>query len=486
MKGLLLGTDYIKTNDGDYKVIETNTNIQVAADDVSKLDFSSLKTFIQSNNFTTVHLIANRSTTNFNVVFQNIIENELGLNFVLNETSVDSITVPYIEDNSDTFILRLSYDTTAIIDDEYCKDMYSFLRAIKDLEYNPKTYVPGVYDDFADLTEFNYSGNTPNIIIKSRLANYDKNELPELYKITSLTQLNELKATLTDDTKFLQEFVHCETINNKSNIIRGLDIVYGSNLDTISLGGFKVLHYIPETIWENTYNENGLLAKKDRAKYITYFRTNDGRFDYIFDVDQEVLMADGSTKTFAQLNENDLVKSISFSQLPLDETTYDLETWTASHSEFISNFAPNETAVVVKRTTPPVSDIFIKITLDDDTSWDDLPRTQILVKESETSDVIKFKTVNNLEIGDVVELFSTETETVINKTITNLEIIFKEDQIVGTMDTEPIDLFLPLVANTYAIIQHNACSQPFCQIGVPQCYIYPKCNTCSQPQCGKI
>jgi hypothetical protein len=484
MKAVLLGTDYIKTSTGGFKIIETNTNIQVATDDVTKLDWSTLKSFIQSSNFTSVHLIASRLTTNFNVVFENMVKNELSLNYTFNETSTDSITVPYIEDNAETLILRLSYDTTAIIDDEYCKDMYNFLRAVKDLEYTPKTYVPNVVDDFSELTEFSYNENTPNFIVKSRFPGYDKNTLPKLYKVTSLEQLNQLKSALETD-EFLQEFIHCETVNNKSNIIRGIDIIYGSDLSTISMGGFKVLHYVPENIWENTYSESGLLAKKDRAKYITYFRPTDARFDYIFDVDQEVLMSDNTKKTFAELNENDMIKSISFSQLPLDETSYDLDTWTGSHSDFLADFSPNQTTVVVKSTSPTVSDIFIKITLDDETTWDDLPRTQLLVKESAT-DVIRFKTVNNLEIGDVLELYSTETETIVNKTITGLEIIFKENQIVGSMDTEPIDLFLPLVANTYAIIQHNACLQPFCQQGVPQCYIYPKCNTCSPGQCGKL
>jgi hypothetical protein len=483
MKAVLLGTDYIKTSTGDIKVLETNTNIIFATDDVTKLDWNGLKTFIQSNNFTNIHLIANRTTTNFNVVFQEMVETELGLNYIFNETSAGSITVPYIEDTSDTLILRISYDTTAIIDDEYCKDMYSFLRAIKDLEYAPKTYIPNSYDDFSELTEFSYVGTAPNFILKSRLPNYDKNVLPKLYKVETLEELNQLKAIVNSD-EFLQEFVQCETINNKANIIRGIDIIYGSNLDTISMGGFKILHNISENIWENTYDEIGLLAKKDRAKYITYFRTNDGRYDYIFDVDQEVLMADGSTKTFAELNEDDIVKSISVAQLPLDETTYKLDEWTASHSQFITDFAASETTVVVKKTSPLTSDIFIRITLDDGNSWDDLPRTQILVKEP-TTDVIRFKIINNLEIGDVLELYSTETETIVNKSVIGLEIIFKEDQILGSLDVEPIDLFLPLVANTYAIIQHNACSQPFCNIGVPQCYSFPKCSTCGQNQCSK-
>jgi hypothetical protein len=77
MKAVLLGTDYVKTSTGGFKIIETNTNIQFAIDDVTKLDWSTLKSFIQSSNFTSVHLIASRLTTNFNVVFENMVKNEL-------------------------------------------------------------------------------------------------------------------------------------------------------------------------------------------------------------------------------------------------------------------------------------------------------------------------------------------------------------------------------------------------------------------------
>jgi hypothetical protein len=190
-------------------------------------------------------------------------------------------------------------------------------------------------------------------------------------------------------------------------------------------------------------------------------------------------MADNSRKEFSQLETGDTVKSISLSTLPLDETEYKVSEWTGSHTEFIENFEVSQTAVVVK-TTKTQNTFFIRITLDGTIEWDDLPGTEILIRED---DVIRFKMVNELEIGDVMELYSTETETIVSKTITNLEITFKENVEVGTIDVEPIDLFLPLVSNVYAIIQHNACNSTFCKQYGQDCTAYYKCTNCTKIQC---
>jgi len=481
MKAVLLATDYIKTEDGQYKILEINTNSRIVADS-ELLDWVGLTTFIQNGGFTHVHCILPRYDGNFGNKFKNICEVEIGgITFTSHETSDSSITVPYIEDNETTFILRISYDTTAIVDDEYCRDNYSLLRAINELTTKPKTYIPNISDDFENLPEFNHTLDLPNFIIKKRYPNYDKNEFPKLYKVQNLTELTQLKALVDTDTEFLQEFSNSEIISNKRSIVRGIDIIYGSDLDVISMGGFKVLHAITENIWNNTFGDLGLLDKKDRPKYITYYSPTSDRASYIYDEDQEVLMADGTRKQFSELEVDDMVKSIDVASLPLDETEYKVEEWTGSHTDFIANFAVGETAIVVK-TSKSTSDLFIRITLEDGTEWDDLPATEILVKND---DVIRFKRVNNLQIGDVLELFSTETETIVNKTVTNLEILFKEDQVVGTMDVEPLDLFLPLVTNSFAIIQHNACNVNFCSGFGNSCYNYGKCGNCSYYQCAK-
>jgi hypothetical protein len=478
MKAVLIATDYIKTPTNEIKVLEINTNSVILAD-VNNLDWTGITNFIQSNAFTNVHCIAPTYDKSFSNKLNDICNSIGGIQFQAYETGDSSITVPYIEDNDNSLILRLSYDTTAIVDDEYAKDMYGLLRAIEEQTFKPKTYIPNVVDDFENLPDFSYTLDTPNFIIKKRYPNYDKNLYPKLYKIENLAALNALKLEVTEDMEFLQEFIDSEILLGKRTIIRGIDIIYGSDLNTIPMGGYKIASSVTENIWENTFDENGKLAGKDRPKYITHYTNASERSAYIYDGDQEVLMADGSRKQFTQLEVGDSVKSISIATLPLDETEYKVSEWSGSHTEFIANFAVSETAVVVK-TTQTQNTFFIRITLEDSITWDDLPGTEILIREG---DVIRFTTVNELQVGDVMELFSTESETVVSKTITNLEVTFKENTDVGTIDVEPLDLFLPLVTNTFAIIQHNACNSSFCRQYSNDCNYYYKCTDCNASQC---
>jgi hypothetical protein len=478
MKAVLIATDYIKTPTNEYKVLEINTQAGIIAD-MNLLDWSGITNFIQSNSFEYVHCILPHYDKRFSVKLNEICDSIGGITFQSYETGDSSITVPYIEDNDNTLIIRLSYDTTAIIDDEYAKDNYNFLRAVGEQSFNPKTYIPNIVDDFSNIEDFSYTLDIPNFIIKKRYPNYDKNLHPRLYKIQNLSQLNALKTEVEEDTEFLQELVNSELLSGKRSIVRGIDIIYGADLTVISMGGYKVSSFISEDIWENTFSENGLLASKDRPKYITYYTNATDLAAYIYDADQLVLMADGSRKEFSQLETGDNVKSISLATLPLDETEYKVSEWTGSHTEFIENFEVSQTAVVVK-TTKTQNTLFVRITLDNTIEWDDLPGTEILIRED---DVIRFKLVNELEIGDVMELFSTETETIVSKTITNLEITFKENVEVGTIDVEPIDLFLPLVSNVYAIVQHNACNSTFCKQFGQDCTSYSKCTNCTKLQC---
>jgi hypothetical protein len=133
----------------------------------------------------------------------------IGITHIEHITVNGSITIPFIEDNESTLIIRLSYDTTAVIDDQYCRDKFQLQKVIHNESFGVKTYIPvevdGVtIDDFSDMEDFVYNNDIPNFIVKSRYPNYDKEVYPKLYKVENLTQLNELKSTIESDY-YLQE-----------------------------------------------------------------------------------------------------------------------------------------------------------------------------------------------------------------------------------------------------------------------------------------
>lgn len=487
MKAVIIGTDYIKTSTGEYKVLEINTNtgLGILGDrDETILEWNTFKSFIQSNGFTTVNVIYPSQDNGIRDKIKTICETEIGgITFNSYETQGGSITIPYIEDNEESLTIRLSYDVTAIIDSEYCADNYNFVRALGNSSVKPKSYIPGIVDDFVSLTEFNYSENEPNFIIKKRRPNYDKYAFPKLFKITSLEELNTLKGQVDSENEFLQEFILSELIDNKHSIIRSVDMLYGGNLDVLSLGGYKIGHMVEHDIWPTTYTNSPQIDKKDRPKYITYTYNSEDRINYIVDLDEEIVMVDGTIKIFEDIVVGDQVKSIAIPNLADDEGIVDLSTWSTSFENFSDNFYVTASIVTDKLASEEISDLFIRITFDDDTQWDDLESSHILIKDG---DNVKFKSANDFVIGDVVECIETVNYTLLHKTITNLEIVFKEDIRLGEIDVEIKDVFLPLVANNLAVIQHNACNI-ICSNSRgkwPNCTSYVQCTNCNPAQCA--
>jgi hypothetical protein len=117
--------------------------------------------------------------------------------------------------------------------------------------------------------------------------------------------------------------------------------------------------------------------------------------------------------------------------------------------------------------------------MDDGTEWDDVKLSPLLVKDG---DVIKFKRVNDMAIGDVIITYNFESSEVELKTIQNMEIIFKENQILGSLDVEPVDLYLPFVSANSTLIQHNRCSGACSNNGCADGFA---CGNCSFYVCNK-
>ena len=97
MKAVLIASDLIKDLNGNIKVIETNTNVQVSLN-WDLYDFANLQSFIQSNNFTEVNGIVPQLDGTFSGKVKEICDS-IGITYIEHITSNGSITVPYIEDN---------------------------------------------------------------------------------------------------------------------------------------------------------------------------------------------------------------------------------------------------------------------------------------------------------------------------------------------------------------------------------------------------
>ncbi len=478
MKSVLLATDLIKTINGDIKVLEINTNALLGQKFDSNTHYlGNLISFIQSQGFNTVHCIYPKNSHNFADKLLELCE-AISVSFVRHELDTSAVTVPYIEDSSDILILRISYDTTAIIDEDYCRDKFKLQKLIDNKFYGSKTFIPGELDDFNGISDFSYTSEVPNFIVKKRYPNYNREEYPKLYKIENLQELNFLK-TLIESDCYLQEFHQSELIQGKRCIIRSLDLLYGSDLSVINVCSFYKTVALEENYWNNTFGENGLLMKKDRPKYISHTDDSETNFwPYVYDVDQDVVMGDGSRKTFNNLQIGDTVKSVHIEGLDLDERNYKIFEWVGDYNLFAQNATLQTTQIVAKYQSPPTSRLFLKVTLNDGTTqWNDLADTPILIKEGNN---IRFTEFENIQIGTEIVTFNFQTDQVEVKSVTSIEVTFEEDQVLGSLDAEPLDVYLPLVSQYITIIQHNICAKG-CKIN--SCVDTSLCGDCSPVTC---
>jgi len=490
MKAVIIGTDLIKTNSGELKLLEMNTNVGILSAGTQYLNLNALTQFITDNEFTELHILGNH---------KNFISNRLpykqdssSLWSILNEfceqnnieffdylIQPTSNTVPYIEDSDNKLILRLSYDASAFIDSEYTADKSNLITLINGKDYSVKSYIKDGIDTIGN-DSFVYDGNEPNYIIKKVYTDDDRSEFPQVFVIPNEQELSVLKENLQSN-EILQEFHHSYlTEDGKLSIIRSIDILYGSNLDTLHLGSYGVKHKV-EIGSTNTIDSTNKISKVDRLKYLTYTSNRGGSLSYIIDSTSLILMGDGTQKLATEVVEGDVVKTVDIVDLPTHERSYKTSEWSGSLSRLVEESNITTTTIsglyFVEETM-----IFTKVTTANGTIWSDLPTSEILVKED--TDTIKFKFLSEFVVGEEIVFLDIQSETFIVDTIASIEYEFKTVTI-GEMDVEPFDVFLPILDGGRAIIQHNGCKSSVCRYESP-CPNWNKvlCSTCTPQQCA--
>lgn len=487
MKALIIGTDFLKDSNDNLRIIETNTNVDVHNKIVPQLDWDIFKNFIIDNSITKVHLISTDGnfinsekenvfdTTSLNVSLKDKIQeitNELSGQFNFYEVPKNSVTIPYIEDGDDTLIIRTSYDTTALVDENYARDKVNFHRIISD-----KTYSPGVYYYSETDTNLNIdqlttlhinTGDTPNYIVKTRFPNTNYVEYPRLYKVTTIEDLQNLKNSLTN-LEYMEEYhINSENfVNDKIGVIRSLDIIYGNTLSILHLGSYIMTSPIKKNDWETIYDSIGRMSQISRPLWLSKIPALKGGPKYIIDDDTPILYADGTLKYPNQILVEDSLKTITLPWVPENETGPNGEVLyipgnnSGNFVSDISSFAQSTTNVVDLGTVTKES-LMIKVTLENGIVYEDLPSSSMLVEEFDTLETT-FVFTNQFRINDSIVFFDYVNNTLIKSKITNLEIVYVTRKIYD-INVETNDLFLPLADETLGLtfIQHNGTCFGWC------------------------
>ena len=349
MRAVLVGNDYLKDNNGNFRHLESNTSVLPsfarAEDYFNKSVFDQ---FLLDNNITSIVIIdplgsnflqdgldkqhdGNSSYQKISHMLSNIYGETHSVSFI---SQNQDGSLPLIEDANDKLILRIAYDDNALVDESYCKDNFGFLKLISDS--NPNSLPNVFFNDGNEIsvdtigTTITNNGNHPNFIIKERYPTINYGNYPKVYRINSVEELNTLKNGLNSN-ELLQEYI-CNTndlIDGKLKTYRHITILYGSDLSVLNpFDVFCHSNRLPITDAVDYDDATNELSPWERPKYLQKTGSTAATKLYTGSENDNVKKSDGSLVKLKDLKVGDNLSSVILSGLGPDDE---------SHVNFSSN-----------------------------------------------------------------------------------------------------------------------------------------------------
>lgn len=454
MNSVLIGVDFTLKGD-DVVFLEMNTDVGISSPMVEYFDFVSLFNYITTNNFTKIHIIYKEFYTAYQFI-DTIKTYCTNNNITYNETISDltAILIPDVASDDETLVIRLSFNSQAILDDLYCRDKSELIKLMFDnqlTQYIPKTY--SKYSDDSTISDnlntLNDNGINPNLIAKRTMPDPQKNHYPAFYKLSTQEELQTLKNNLGEGV-FLQEYVYnTDNVIDSTivNHVRSWFLVSNALLDVIDCGAYVGANTVQ--LEENliTYTDNKL---DNIARSMFFSNPSQGNLNgvpstYLVKVQQN----DNTFQniSIANLQIGDVVEAASIATLDTEFSRVQTERWvyTGSLNELITY----STASVVNINNVNINAWFHRIDYTNGSSL--LPTSKLVLVENSGS--VSFKKVSELEIGNT--LFNSATQ------FSQITQISREwySGSMTVLDIEPIDVFIAgtdaneIMHNT--IIVHN-------------------------------
>jgi len=483
MKAVLTSVDFVYNQDGILTPLELNTNTSTdyAVGHITTENFlektegiflhGELHTYMQSNNISNIKLITlGGGTGGFFKIFCEF----YGYGFENIATSSDELNIPEVEDTDDTLIIRIAYDTYAIIDDLYARDNYEFLNLIASESFaSPVCFLESNFDTISNF-EPSQDGILPNYVIKSRTPGYAQYKYPKLYRLDSQEELDNLKTSLTFD-EYIQKYEFNSDkslIDSRTFHLRSMNLLIGNTLEVLNIHNYISQNAISTTneLLEYTFEIDSTSKQLDPLFSSKFYPTDYTRkaLSYHHDETDFILSSDGSLLNFDNLQVGISVKDVVFNeQLSRAEygTISDLDTYNISSSVIenkISNYSGG---------------LFVNITANNDTygefNWYDGVDNRYLVNAQTDDDLIRYTIGGEIAVGDKLYIYNNSENSIVPFTVTSKSYDIKDIKGYSLSLSPNTEFFVQLDStnNDLYLIQHNTCRPAACnEFGFGGCY----------------
>lgn len=462
MKGTLFSADFVKDLNGNFRLLELNTDTGIAPSSLEHIDFVGFFNLLGSFNINQLDIIYKKNThANFVTELEEYVTSNATFITTLNKHEEPAISIfpTPIEDSDDKFILRLVYDETAIFDSTYCKD-------------NENLY--GIFSDNNDLNsvaEFCLKKNgviTNNIRFETNgdsipdLAVKNINNVHDSIKFYKVGGTNSINDNFTNflndigDDKLITNYY--ETLDSQyQKSYRSFNVVYGSNLDIFNLATVQVSSILDKPL-SVSFDENIVINEIDEKHYYEFATNypNPNRSSTykggVFE-DESILDEFGLPVLISETVVGNSYKSLIVSGSPNTDDAAIFSEW--FHSGTIPPGTTETTSVLVNKLNSNLQRKLINnITTEGLSSFRANPLQTMLVYNS-VKNGFEYKLIFNIEPG-VDKLFKLDSSLV--EVISNDFEILNDTHKVYILDMEDVDTFILHNSEiNINVVTHNAC-----------------------------
>ena len=461
MKGTLYSADYIKTNNGDFKLLELNTDTDFATAALVHFDWNPFIEELNSSSIDTVHVIYKKFQKELKDNFSESLESS-SYSFTWEETveSPETIYPTDIQDSTSKFVLRMAYNEAAILDSEYCKNGITLYKLFSDESSSHDIiphYVSSSNDEYVmdSLEKITNNHNIPDYALKKGVS-IDGVHL-DFYKLgssslSSSVRFDDMISSSYEDGDIITTYYDTSDTGSYSVSYRSCNILYGSNLDFINIATYKGTSWLelPSSI---DY-DNDILINKIKNKHRYEFATNWPK-EYWKNqggVSSEAILINvsGSSIMAKDTIVGDQYKSMNVEGLPDTDSAQIIESWYITGSTLPIASEVTSSQLVSKNSASVAYGVLSEISMSNDSSMFIGSSLPLLVYDV-NEDKIRFEYASNIETGSF-QLFDSSGSLV--DIVENNITVFENEEVTYELNMESDDTFLIDNAGVY-LIAHN-------------------------------
>lgn len=354
MKGTLISADFISDENSNLRLLEINTDTGFISASFNNLNYTDFFNVISSASIDTVHVIYK----DFHIDFVDHLSSSISTNlssvttFTKQLEEISGIYPTSVTDADNKFILRLAYDESAILDSEYAKDninLYNLYTSNNDTGSIAEFCYSSSLYEFDNLTSdtINNQTNLPDIAVRN--DRIGPKLMMNFYKIghsvsSSADRLEAAKANLMNENTLIQKYYVGNTSDSNVKSIRSYKIIYGSNLDMLSIGEYEVSSIL-EKPTACDFDDSEITTWQNRKHYFE-FTTNEIRTTTEGIIgEQEIINASGSAVPISGSQIGDVFKSYYIAGAPDTDDQAVFRAWSHDGSTLPSGSYPTSSTV---------------------------------------------------------------------------------------------------------------------------------------------